>query len=152
MKNLKLADLAAIAEIITAVAVVVSLAFVVVSLRQTTAVIQATNDNFIYELTDTWESDLATNPDLNIAWIKFRKEETLTEAEEWLVYWQVSRWFNATEMAFNRFREGLMPKSQWHMWSDGFVDVVSEDYWVTDFRQDFGEEFVDYVDAIYQSK
>ena len=153
MKKLKLADWAAVAEIVGTIAVVVSLAIVVVSIRQNTAVIQATNDNFLYELTDAWYSDIASNSNLSSVWLKFRSRESVTEAEEHQVYAQVMRYLNAIELAHARFNDGLMPENQWNMWSNGFRLWVREylprDYW-EEFRADFGEEFAEYVEAIYK--
>ena len=55
---------AAIAEIVGTFAVVISLIFVGISIRQNTAVIQADQQNLLYVLTDSWLSDQVAHPEL----------------------------------------------------------------------------------------
>ena len=50
MSKLKLTEWAAVSEIIGTVAVVISLLFLAFSVNRNTVVMQASNDNFVYEL------------------------------------------------------------------------------------------------------
>jgi len=64
IKSLDWKKWAAIPEVFGTVAVVVSLVFVGISIRQNTAVAQANQQNLLYELTDTWFSDQVNHPHL----------------------------------------------------------------------------------------
>ena len=55
---------AAISEILGMMAVIVSLLLVVSSIRQNTAAMHTTNDNFLYQRQDAIVAALATNPSL----------------------------------------------------------------------------------------
>jgi len=61
MKKLDLTDWAAAAEIVGTVAVVVSLLFVGMNIKQNTAAVQAMNDNVLYEMTDTFRELISAN-------------------------------------------------------------------------------------------
>ncbi len=156
MKKSKLAVWAHIAEIIAGVAVVISLAFIIFSIRQNTAVIRAAADADMYEYIDAWQSELLSNPDLRSAWIKYRNGESLTEEEDYLDFWQILRAVNQTETMFYRHREGLMSRDAWEKWDYGFAvlltGMVPRDYWQAYLSVDKQEDFINYVDAIYQSQ
>ncbi len=81
-----------------------------------------------------------------MAWIKFKKRETLTDAEQNLVDFQILRYLNHMELAFNRFNDGLMPRKQWDMWSRTFAGWITESFsrelWI-DTREDYGTEFAE---------
>jgi len=156
MKKLDLVGWAAIAEIIGSAAVILSLVFVGISIQQNTAVYRATNDNLLYEMSDAWYSDLATNPELNRIWAKFVGGDSLTDADKATVSSQLMRSLNVWELAYIRFHDGLMPPDQWDMWNRINEDWIRsggipQELW-TPLRSDFNARFVQYVDSIYESK
>ena len=81
MSKLKLADWAATAEIVGTVAVVVSLLFVGMSVKQNTAAVQAMNDNVLYEMTDTWYADIVTNPEVSELMIRYESGAELSASD-----------------------------------------------------------------------
>jgi hypothetical protein len=62
MRKLNLTEWAAVSEIIGTVAIVISLLFVAYSVNQNTAVMQASNDDFIYELQYARTRDIVSSP------------------------------------------------------------------------------------------
>ena len=62
MRKLELSDWASLAEIVASFGVVISLIFVAISLERNTAVMQASNDNFIYELQFARARDIVSSP------------------------------------------------------------------------------------------
>lgn len=147
--------LAAAAEIVASVAVVASLVFVVVSLKQNTAALQSINDNFVYELQDERLANVSNNAELADLIVRARAGEALSEAEELRYEFWVTRDLNAWEIAFIRHTEGMMPPSQWTAWDESFKDTVvtrlPEDRWNRQ-RTGYGEDFKNHVDAAYAEK
>ena len=146
---------AGIAEIIASIAVVVSLLFVVYSIDQNTEALQATNDNFIYELQSQRLRDVSSDNEFASIIVKFRTGENLTQAET-LRYrlWMVGE-LNMWEMAYIRRKNGLLPEAQWRAWNGGWTVTMPnnfpEEWWLED-RFQYNNEFVEHVDAIYAEK
>ena len=120
---------AAIAEIVAALAVVISLLFVVFSINQNTDALQANNDNFLYDLQNQLLSDSSMDGELAEIIVKFGAGEELTEVETYRYRNHRLKSMNMWEIAYIRYREGLMPPRQWEtwnaMWSPFFVTYAS---------------------------
>lgn len=159
MRKISLTEWAAIAEIVATAGLVVSLAFVAYSINQNTQVLQSTNDNFAYELLDSIYSEYATNETLASARVKLLNDEQLTPAEEVLYEWQLWRYFNLWEMAYDRHRDGLLSESKWNTWSEALEAEVTHPplglpkaTWEEAGRVTYGDEFGRYIDAIYSNR
>ena len=97
VRKLSLSDWGSVAEIVATVAVVISLIFVVISLERNTAVMQASNDNFIYELQYGRVRDIVSSPGMASIYVKHRNGEDLSAEEKERFYWadlQV-KWYNS---------------------------------------------------------
>ena len=81
MRKLNLTEWAAVAEIMGTIAVVLSLLFVVYSVKQNTAVMQASNDNFLYQVQFARERDIVSSPGMAAVYAKLRRDEELTDEE-----------------------------------------------------------------------
>ncbi len=155
MANVDIKLVAASAEIIASIAVVISLIFVVNSIDQTTAALQSTNDNILYELQDERLSDVSSDGELASIIARFSAGEELTRSE--LVRFDnwSARELNMWELAFNRHKDGLLPPSQWDAWNDMFADGIpkriSQESWLRR-RVQYGEDFADHVDAVYSDQ
>ena len=155
MRKLNLSDWASLAEIVATVAVVISLIFVVISLERNTAVMQASNDNFIYELQYARSRDIVSSPGMASIYVKHRNGEELSAEEQERFYWDKMQELSTWELAFNRHRDGLFSTQQWVGWNQyfevAFTPRFSVDEWaeVRDFYQ---EDFQTHVDAVYAEK
>jgi hypothetical protein len=81
MKKPDLTSWSAIAEIGGMVAVVISLIFVMYSINQYTAALQANNENFLYQVAINGAREVARNPNLASIIFRFRRGEDLTDIE-----------------------------------------------------------------------
>ena len=120
MRILKLTEWTAIAEIIGTIAVVVSLLFVVTSINHNTKVIQASNDNFIYELQFARTRDIVASPGMALIYTKVNRKMELSEEEQERFYWDKMQELSTWELAFNRHRDGLFSTAQWIGWNNYF--------------------------------
>ena len=153
MKRLTLPEWAAFADIVGTVAVVVSLLFLAYTIEQNTAVTQSTNDNFLYELEDRQQADVALTADLATIFLKHFNGEELSGIEEARLRRQVIRQLNAWELAFDRHEEGLLSDEKWSNWNGYYsinIRIDFQEEWWTDVRKYYGTEFTKHVDAVYE--
>jgi len=152
MSNTKLQLYVAVAEIAASVAVVASLAFVVISLNQNTEAVQSANDNFLYQLESSRMADVTSNSDMAELVYRANSGEELSGSEKFRFEFWVLRQVNIWDLAFNRHSEGMMPPSQWRAWDDSFrstvVSRLSKETWDR-YSSYYGREFRNHVDAAY---
>jgi len=155
MKNLTLKKWAAIAEIIAAVAVIISLAFVVQSINQNTAAVQSTNDNFIYELQYARTRDIVSSPGMAAIYVKVKRGDALSEVEQERFRWDKLQELSLWELAFNRHRDGLYAADLWEGWNQyylvSFIPMFPEELW-QESRSFYLEDFQKHVDTAYADK
>ena len=153
MKRLALQEWAAFAEIIGTVAVVVSLLFLAYTIEQNTAVMQSANDNFLYELDDRQQADVALTEDLATILLKHYNGEELSGIEEIRFRRHGIRQLNTWELAFDRHKEGLLSDDKWNSWNQYYSISIRNDYseeWWADLRKYYGAEFAEHVNAVYE--
>jgi len=152
VRKLSLSDWGSVAEIVATVAVVISLIFVVISLERNTAVMQASNDNFIYELQYGRVRDIVSSPGMASIYVKHRNGEDLSAEEKERFYWDKMQELSTWELAFNRHRDGLFSTKLWEGWNEYFIvsfkPQFSADAWAK-VRDFYAEDFQSHVDAVY---
>ncbi len=145
----------AIGEIGGALVVAVSLIFVVYSINRNSAVMQASNDNFLYELQHARIRDFLTSPGMASIYVKRNRNEELTEEEHERLFWDQSLEVSVWEIAFIRHRDGQFSSKQWEAWNNYFVDVFTNQFpaesWA-EGRDMVPEDFRNHVDAVYARK
>ena len=155
MRKLNLTEWAALSEVIGTIAVVVSLLFVVYSVNHNSAVIQANNDNFLYELQHARIRDFLTSPGMASIYVKRNRNEELTEEEHERLFWDQMLEVSVWEIAFIRHRDGQFSSKQWEAWNNYFVDVFTNEFpaesWA-EGRDMVPEDFRNHVDAVYAGK
>ena len=155
MRKLSLSDWGSLAEIVATVAVVISLVFVVISLERNTAVMQASNDNFIYELQYARTRDIVSSPGMAAIYVKHRNGEELSAEEQERFFWDKMQELSTWEIAFNRHRDGLFSTQLWEGWNKYFeyslIPQLSIDTWA-EVRNFYAEDFQSHIDAIYAEK
>jgi hypothetical protein len=155
MRKLNLTEWAAAAEIFGTVAIIVSLIFVAYSVNQNTAAMQASNDNFLYELQFARGRDIVSSPGMATLYAKLRRNEELSEEEYERFYWDKLQDLSSWELAFNRHRDGLFSTTQWDGWDNyfetTFVGQFPKESW-TEVREWYADDFAGHVDAAYARK
>ena len=155
MSKLNLTEWAAVSEIIGTVAVVTSLLFVAFSINHNTAVMQATNDNFVYELQYARVRDIVGSPGMASIYVKIDQNEELSAEEEKRFYWDKLQEIGTWEIAFNRHRDGMFSTAQWKGWNNYYVASLTSQFsaesWV-DVREWYADDFRSHVDAVYARK
>ena len=135
MKRVDWTKSAAIAEVVGTIAVVISLVFVGISIRQNTAAVEATQLNFLTDLNDRWYSDQVTNPDMYELWLKADDFDSLTDAQKWRLQEQVWRSMLIWEELHRRYEDGLINEKIFQHWHNGmltwFRDDASRTVWDT---------------------
>ena len=154
MAKRNLAELAAISEIVGTVAVVISLLFVAFNISKNTRVMQAVNDNFLYQTQDAILNTIVEDSEFSSIYLKHLNEGELTAIEELRVKYQGIRDLFMWELAFARNQEGLFAPDQWNSWNTSYsIQFTSEfpDDWWAETRQWVRDDFAAHVDAVYAS-
>ena len=155
MSNKDIKLYVAVAEIVASVAVVASLVFVVVSLNQNTAGVQASNDNFLYQLEDARMADVTSDKEMADLFFRASSGAELSESERFRYEYWVLRQLNVWEIAFIRYRDGLMPASQWQSWDESLSSTVTSRLSIETWnrnRTGYRSEFRSHVDAAYAAQ
>jgi len=135
------------------------LLFVGYSINRNTVVMQATNENFLVQLTDDITSDLLSNSDILSIIVKIGNDQELSDHEKVSMNVLFQRRFNHWELAFYRHAQGLYSQQAWDSLNQSKVQSLigtgpfacAYECWAGK-KSSFGEEFVEYVDAEYSKK
>jgi hypothetical protein len=152
MKKSDIKIAAQFAEIVASLAVVVSLIFVLISIDRNTAETHSTNDNFLYQLENDRMLEVSTDSELAAIILKFGSGGNLDPVEEYRYRMWINTKFNMWDIAFNRYRSGLLPLDQWEAWNNTWEGRVPLEYpkdWWDDDRQFYNRDFAKHVDAAY---
>ncbi len=153
MQKLGLSGWAAISEIFGTMAVIVSLVFVVQSINRNSAIVQAANDNLMYELADANSELVAGDSRLAEILIKFRRDEELSEVERLKYQHYLSRMLNRWELAFVRHQDGLLSTAVWNNWNSSYaMDFPYEfrrEQW-SDWKLYYSAEFAAHLETVLQ--
>ena len=151
MKLRSVTEWAAIAEIIGTITVVVSLLLVAYSINRNTAVLHATNENFIYQLQDQEFGDLSSNPNLASLLSKHQNGEVFSDEERTQYAAHISRLLNRWELLFNRHQQGLISAEQWEDWNRFYATDFPNQFpheWWPSWRYAYQPDFASHVDEV----
>ena len=126
MRKLDLKDWAALGELVATVAVVVSLIFVVVSVKQNTDALQGVNDNAVFQQHAEVTSLFISDPSFAAILANKRsgtEEFTEVEAIRWERYEMLM--LDVWVMAFTRHQAGLIADEHWAPWDEYFTYIFS---------------------------
>ena len=155
MSKLSLTEWAAVSEIIGTVAVVISLIFLAFSVNKNTAVMQASNDNFVYELQFARVRDIVNSPGMASIYVKLNQNKELSAEEQERYYWDKLQEIGTWEIAFNRHRDGVFSTVQWEGWNNFYVSSLTNQFSAESWagvREWYANDFRSHVDAVYASK
>ena len=155
MSKLSLTQWAAVSEIIGTVAVVISLLFLAFSVKKNTVVMQASNDNFVYELQFARVRDIVSSPGMASIYVKLNQNKELSAEERERFYWDKLQEVGTWEIAFNRYRDGVFSNEQWEGWNNFYASSLTNQFsaesWA-EIRAWYAKDFRSHVDAVYASK
>ena len=154
MAKRNLAELAAISEIIGTLAVVISLLFVAFNISKNTRVMQAANDNLLFETQDAILNTIVESSEYASIYLRHLNGGELTVVEEFRVRQQGFRDLFMWELAYVRNQQGLFAPDQWYSWnrsySTQFTSEFPDDWWA-ETRQWVRDDFAAHVDGVYAS-
>ncbi len=145
----------AVGEVLGALAVVVTLGYLAIQVRQNTSALRISNENFLIERQDAIVATLVTDPSLAELQVKHDKQEQLTEVEHLRLWNQYFRDLLMWELAYNRFKEGHLSESHWRDWDSAYSRQFTAEFppsWWDEARPWLTAAFADYVDTLYESK
>ena len=145
----------AVGEVLGALAVVVTLGYVAIQMRQNTAALRISNENFLIERQDAIVATLVTDPSLAALQVKHDKREQLTDVEHVRMWNQYFRDLLMWELAYNRREEGHFSESHWQDWDNAYTKQFLDEFpssWWDEARPWLTGAFSDYVEALYKSK
>ena len=126
VKPKSLSEWASLAEVVASVAVVISLLFVGLSVRQNTDALQGATENLIFERHTDLSMQFMLDPTLAELLVKMRSDDpqlSAVEAVRWEKY-QLNL-LDIWALAFNRHESDLLADSEWAAWDGFFADVFS---------------------------
>jgi len=135
-------------------AVVISLLFVGFNINQNTRVMQAANDNFLYETQDAILNSVVESSDFASIYHRRLNEGELTAVEELRMRNQSYRDLFMWELAYVRNQEGLFSSDQWNSWNKSYSIQFKSEFpseWWADSRDWVRDDFAAHVDAVYAS-
>jgi hypothetical protein len=151
MSNGKLQEWALIAEIVGAIAVVVSLIYVGVGVRQNTAAILVSNHQSIVAMDidrNTWYRDLEFAAAYELAIEDYTK---LSPAQLRQFRTFVADTFNTWEYGFITHSRGMMDDTIWGGWDQYYRNELKKEsyqwFWNSS-KMGFSDDFRNYVDSI----
>jgi hypothetical protein len=155
MKTKSLQNLALIAEIIGAIAVVISLIYVGIGVRQNTDAISASNHQALVAM-DIEKTAWLKDSEFAALYVQALKDVSqLSRTQEVQVGSFVSIIFNTWELIYFNHNDGLMSDKVWEGWSAYYEQQLKTNnvfkWWWNKSKMGFTSEFRLYVDSISQT-
>jgi hypothetical protein len=117
---MKLADWANVAEIVGAVAVIVTLAYVAVQIEQNTIAVEASTRQGRLDYGRQQTELLITQPGLAKLVMEAEQNANILNDEEQLLFYEFTTWRMATwELTYQEYVDGLIDEETWLAW-DGY--------------------------------
>ena len=148
---MSLNDLANIGQVIGAVAVVISLIYVAMQIRQNTAAVRAATAQSVHEHFANWYQQFATDASLAEVAVKGLKDyASLSETEKARFVSIFMAFLSYGQNAFLKWRQGLLSPSLWIGWEQVLMNLLGapggKGLW-KERAYLFGEEFRRHVEG-----
>ena len=110
----------AIGELIGAAAVVGSLVYVAIQIRQNTTATQSNTQQQIFDATTDVNLAIASDPALSELITRANQDyESITDSDRIQLTFLYMNWFNMWHSAFGNYESGLLAEDDWGMWDKG---------------------------------
>lgn len=152
MTNLKLSDWASIAEVISSVAVVISLIFLIVGIRANTEVTRAAAYDRNVDALNSFRADVARDDELAQLWLAYESGEAaqLEGLDRLQLNMVINLAFGNYEKAYFNHKYGVMGNSEWTRYERQICINLVRLKALPDLRADMAtvvtNEFVEYID------
>jgi hypothetical protein len=152
---IELATIANVFQIIEAVAVVATLLFIALQIRETRRIAAADSYQGLFQSVNQFYNTLSMNEGFASIYLEGRKNPAaLNNEERARFFYACVQWFCFYENLYLQYSHGLLPKQYFDAWCGAFRhdlrDLGFVLYWKQE-RLDFAKEFRDYVDQIITS-
>lgn len=147
---MNLTDLANIGQVIGAIAVVISLIYVALQIRQNTNAVRAATAQSVHEHFANWYTTFASDPSLSGVVVNGLKDYgSLSETDRARLVAIFMAFLSYSQNAFLKWRQGLLAPSLWLGWEQVIMNLVcapgGKAFW-KERSYLFGEEFRRYVE------
>ena len=150
-----LESLANLGEIIGAIAVVVSLIYLAVQVRQNTRAQQTENFSRALDRVAAMQATLSQDPDMSVIFSKGVSDPSeLTSKERMQFTWAMYELFGAFEFMFLASKEDSIPEEIWQRWSSAvawWLTFPGVQTWWKVRPIPFADSFTSYVESILEN-
>jgi len=147
---MSLSDLANIGQVIGAIAVVISLIYVALQIRQNTSAIRSATAQSVHEHFANWYQSFARDASLAEVGVKGLKDySSLSEMEKARFVSTFMAFLSYGQNAFLKWRQGLLAPSLWLGWEQVLMNLLGAPGGKSLWKERhylFGEEFRRYVE------
>jgi hypothetical protein len=153
---MSLEDLGNIGEFVGAIAVVVSLIYLAVQIRQNTRAVRSASHQTLVSSEQAIQASISDNREVARIVVQANKDFDALDEEDRLRFLMLAgRLFSNFENIYYQYSRGLLDEDLWRPWSDSIPFFVQQPgflrYWEI-FRFGFAEPFRDLVDKHVQAK
>lgn len=148
---MSLNDLANLGQVVGAIAVVISLIYVALQIRQNTKAVRSATAQTVHEHFSNWYNLLAANAELSrIAANGLRDYASLSEQERVRFVATFMSFLSYSQNAFLKWREGLFEPALWLGWEQVMMNLFGAPGGKALWKERsylFGEEFRKYIES-----
>jgi hypothetical protein len=150
-----LSELGNIGELIGGVAVIVTLVFLVLQIRQNTNSVRAAAELDSERMRVEWHAIPASNPDLAEIWERvFNDPESVTWQELGRFRWFIASYFFILEGSWFQYQRGLMDESGWIPLQDAMLGLLTNhrvlEWWEAE-SSPYSKDFRNFVRKLQES-
>ncbi len=139
-------------EIVGILAVVVSLIFVTIELRNNTNAINSQTNQGLAELDSNLSVAIMVNPELVDLWLRGTNDpESLTEVEQFRYGAVKHNFFNRWEQAFISYTNGTLTDELWGGWNAQELCNKGDQYFWERNSERFSSKFRAHIDDIFEN-
>lgn len=150
MERSRLSEWAAIAEIVAALAVIASLVYLAIQVRENTNAVQAATFQELVNASDAYLLTLAQDSSLAGIMLQASRDPSGLGEDEWLRYFYAQRaWWRNMENAFFQRQRGLLGDDEWGVYESVMCsppDAGREQTWAY-HRPAMSPPFVAFIEA-----
>ena len=118
---------AAVAEIISAIAVVFSLLYVGYEINRNTEIMDSDQNLAIFDAIRSWEQLVILDDELADLYVRGSSEyETFSETEQLQYRYYVVQWVGIWEQAYEGYQDRLLDTETWASWNSAFTPDISK--------------------------
>jgi hypothetical protein len=151
-----LENLGNVGEFVGALAVVISLVYLAVQIRQNTRAVRSASHQTLVSSEQAIQASISDNPEVARIVVQANKDfDVLNEEDRMRFVMLAARFFSNFENVFYQYSRGLIDEDLWRPWLEGMRFFVHQPgvqrYWET-FKFGFAEPFRELIDKQLQAE